>query len=311
MKTADDVTVHLRVDVFGEMDMVRARRRHAPFPAHMHEEFVLALVDAGRVRTEYRGAVHRARAGDVVVIHPGETHTGESDDGMPWGYRAIYPSADLLARASEDAGHGNRVPHFPSLANTNPVLAQEFRKLYVVLERAYCPLKCETVLAEFLVRLVQQHGGSGESATRIGDAPRSAVQQAREFMDAHYGRPLTLRELSAAVGVGEFKLIRAFRASFGLPPFVYLVQQRIGHAKRLLRAGEPVSSVAYQTGFCDQSHLTRHFRRIVGVTPGLYARRTIVPAACAPDDHETARDVVAARHPALRQIGATSAASLR
>ncbi len=64
--------------------------------------------------------------------------------------------------------------------------------------------------------------------------------------------------------------MRVFRQETGLPPHTYLIQLRINQAKAHLQAGETIAEVAAATGFSDQSHLTRRFKRIVGVTPGQY-----------------------------------------
>lgn len=71
-------------------------------------------------------------------------------------------------------------------------------------------------------------------------------------------------------GLDKFWLSRAFRDEVGLPPHAYLTQLRVLRAKELLAAGVRPSEVAPQVGFYDQSQLHRHFRRIVGTTPGKY-----------------------------------------
>jgi AraC-like DNA-binding protein len=94
----------------------------------------------------------------------------------------------------------------------------------------------------------------------------------RDLLEAEYARTVTISELAREAGLSTFHLIRVFRASFGLPPYKYLEQVRIQQARRLIRHGFPLTHVVHATGFSDQSHLTRYFKRIVGVTPGTYAR---------------------------------------
>ncbi|MBI1877856.1 MAG: helix-turn-helix transcriptional regulator, partial [Chloroflexi bacterium] len=74
----------------------------------------------------------------------------------------------------------------------------------------------------------------------------------------------------AISNLSPFHLLRAFRAELGLPPHAYLTQIRIERAKALLAQGWPVAQVAFETGFADQSHLTKRFKGIVGVAPGQY-----------------------------------------
>jgi AraC-like DNA-binding protein len=82
----------------------------------------------------------------------------------------------------------------------------------------------------------------------------------------------SLDELAAVAGATPFALLRAFQRAYGLPPHAYLVQLRVRRARELLERGVPPAVAAVSAGFCDQSHLSRHFRRIVGATPGLYQR---------------------------------------
>lgn len=99
-----------------------------------------------------------------------------------------------------------------------------------------------------------------------------ALRRVRDLLEAEYARTVTIRELADVAGLSTFHLIRVFRATFGLPPYKYIEQIRIQQARRLIRLGFPLTHVVHATGFSDQSHLTRYFKRIVGVTPGMYAR---------------------------------------
>ena len=79
--------------------------------------------------------------------------------------------------------------------------------------------------------------------------------------------------------MSPFALLRAFRGETGLPPHAYLNQLRVRHARRLLDGGLAPAVVAAEAGFADQAHLTRHFKRVMGVPPGAYQReRGIRPA---------------------------------
>jgi transcriptional regulator GlxA family with amidase domain len=83
---------------------------------------------------------------------------------------------------------------------------------------------------------------------------------------------VTLDDLAEHAALDKFHLVRAFRAEVGLPPYEYLTQVRISLARQLLQRGVRVAEVAQAAGFCDESQLHRHFRRIVGVAPGVYAK---------------------------------------
>jgi AraC-like DNA-binding protein len=85
-------------------------------------------------------------------------------------------------------------------------------------------------------------------------------------------RSPSLAELSAVARLSPFHLLRLFRAGVGLPPHQYLMSLRVERSKELLGRGAPIAEVAARTGFADQSHLTRCFKRLAGVTPGRFDR---------------------------------------
>jgi AraC-like DNA-binding protein len=84
--------------------------------------------------------------------------------------------------------------------------------------------------------------------------------------------PPTLDELARLTGLSPHALLRAFRAETGLPPHAYLTQHRVRLARGLLDRGVSPAEAAVAAGFADQAHLTRHFKRVVGVPPGAYQR---------------------------------------
>jgi AraC-like DNA-binding protein len=109
--------------------------------------------------------------------------------------------------------------------------------------------------------------------TRERAASHAAVARARGFLEAFVGHDLGLDDLAAAAGCDKFSLIRAFKRELGLPPYAYFLRLRLRRAQTLLARGYRPAEVATATGFADQAHFTRHFRRIVGLTPGRYARQ--------------------------------------
>jgi AraC-like DNA-binding protein len=101
---------------------------------------------------------------------------------------------------------------------------------------------------------------------------RPLVDETRNYLETYYADPVDLSQLGQRISVSPFALLRMFRAQVGLSPREYQTQLRITQAKRLLKCGRSIAQVAVETGFCDQTHFTRHFSRIVGMTPGCYLR---------------------------------------
>jgi AraC family transcriptional regulator len=118
-----------------------------------------------------------------------------------------------------------------------------------------------------------------EFTTRLEPRPRRglsrrALNRACSFIAENLGERFTLDDLARQAGVSRFHFARLFRVSTGDSPMAYLLKSRIERAKQmLLQDDRPVCEIAAVLGFCDQSHLTRTFRRLTGLTPREFARQ--------------------------------------
>ncbi len=99
-----------------------------------------------------------------------------------------------------------------------------------------------------------------------------AVARSRALLDERLTETVTLSELAAHARLDKFQLCRAFREEVGLPPHAYVTHRRVARAQSLLSRGVPQAEVAATVGLYDQSLLHRHFKRILGVTPGAFTR---------------------------------------
>jgi AraC-like DNA-binding protein len=113
------------------------------------------------------------------------------------------------------------------------------------------------------------------NAVRSGGLMGSVRRRVLDRIEHDLARPLALAELAAEAGLGVRQFCRAFRASTGTSPYQYVLGQRVERAQRLIAAGRPLSQVALECGFANQSQLTRIFTQRVGISPAAY-RRTLL-----------------------------------
>ena len=261
------------VRVFEPLELLRARYTRQRFAPHAHDEYVFGVVENGAARTVFRGGEDVHTVGSVITFAPGEVHTGAPATDEGWSYRMLYPSESLVRFVAREATGRDFAPAFNQSFVHDPVLSDRIHSAHATLEGNADRLQKEEALLETLGELIIRHG-STDQATTVVHATRStaALRRVRDLLEAEYARTVTISELAREAGLSTFHLIRVFRASFGLPPYKYLEQVRIQQARRLIRDGFPLTHVVHATGFSDQSHLTRYFKRIVGVTPGIYAR---------------------------------------
>lgn len=254
--------------------------RYAPGPAeelpkHSHGEYQICLsLDFPGVY-RYRGTSHAVPVGSLSIVHPGEVHSARDPEERlaPSSFRMMYAEPDLLAEAAtEVAGRGEAQPFFRDPIILDRGLAWDFLRLHVALEGAAPRLEQDTRLLCMLTRLVERHAGVSLSPPPGGE--HRAVRLTREYLEDNLGRGVPLEELARLANLSPFHLSRVFRDEVGLPPHAYQTQARLGRARSLLLRGWSAARVAQETGFADQSHLSRRFKRLVGVTPGRYAQES-------------------------------------
>ncbi len=133
---------------------------------------------------------------------------------------------------------------------------------------------------DFLGLATTATGHATPASPRGGAAPE-LVRRAVAFLEARRGGPVTLRELEAAVASNQHQIIRAFRRHLGITPHAYIMRLQVQRALSLLVDGERIVDAAAEAGFADQSHLTKHFKRVCGMTPGRYLRLHGLRGPCA------------------------------
>ncbi|MGF1570679.1 MAG: AraC family ligand binding domain-containing protein [Nodosilinea sp.] len=260
------------------LDILRARYVTHSFSRHTHDGYAIGVIEAGVEAFAYRGETHQAQAGQLVIIHPGEVHTGQAGAPQGWAYRMLYPDVLLMQRAAQELGLTRSAePYFPAAVIVDPWLAQRFRQLHLALEHADLRLERESRLLGLMTCLIERHSEAPPPATAPGPTSPGRdrlkpVRQVQDYVRQHYAENLSLDQLATLANLPPLKLLRQFRQLTGLPPHRYLVQVRVQQAQRLLGMGVAIADVATDTGFADQSHLNRHFKRLVGVTPGQYAQ---------------------------------------
>jgi len=258
-----------RDGALGSIEFLSARYYTQVFAPHTHEGYAFGVIEDGVEAFHYRGALHAAPAGSVIALNPDEVHTGHAAAEAPgWQYRMIYPSVELVSRAADVPGGG--AVTFPSPVIVDPELAAAIVRMHRAAESHSPSLSDEVELASVLSNAIRRHAVRMRSV-RLPIDHRGA-RLTREYIDANYARNISLAELAAVADLSPFHLNRVFRSAIGLPPHRYLEQLRVRRARALLGGALPLSQVALDSGFVDQSHFTRHFKRHFGVTPGQYRR---------------------------------------
>jgi transcriptional regulator GlxA family with amidase domain len=202
---------------------------------------------------------------------------------------AILPCPVLLG--SQSAGcsqiaveqHRQLAHELPEISIAQPMLPpqkpQVATNLEVVAAAWLCsntlPLLDEDALAASLAAHSLHHHSncSDQPRTSAGGLSKRKLIQVIDFINAHLSEDLSLAAIAREVNISLYHFVRLFKASTGLTPHQYLMQQRIARAMQLLRHTDlPIAQVAIDCGFANQSHFARYFRRFIGVSPRQFRR---------------------------------------
>lgn len=255
---------------FKNLELIKAQYATHTFPKHMHETYVLGVILKGVEKFYCKGTMYAAPAGSIIIVNPEEVHTGFSAGDIPWTYRCLYPSIELMQTIQDQLkGTNNDIPYFPSKVIWDKKLYSKLKSFHVGVEKNIDSLVLHNEFMESISRLVLHHAKGSFEFNEIGSEP-DAVKSICEYLHENFDKPIPISELSSVTGLSQFYLIRTFKKHTGITPHKYLVNIRIQKARKFLTNDHDIAEVAYKTGFSDQSHLTRTFKKIVGITPGAY-----------------------------------------
>jgi AraC-like DNA-binding protein len=242
-------------------------------------EYVFGLVAGQSMRARRGRETYVVRPGQLVAWDPSNRHAGTAVGDSPWTSRLmIVEVANLVELAADHEAELLADVAFPHPVVTDPELVAGFVRLHLALERASTRLERDERLAEWLQAVIARAAPAHRPRAPLAQRDDAALRRAFAHLAGEAERNVGLDELADVAGIGKFRLIRLFRERTGLPPHALQIAHRVRAARRLLEAGESVAATAAATGFADQSHLHRHFRRSLGLTPGAYRRRLYQPA---------------------------------
>jgi len=257
--------------------LMRADFTTQEFSPHVHDEMVIAVTEEGGAEYDSRGVRDLAEKGSTLVFNPGEPHAGRMGRSARWRYRAFYLDGQALDRLAADLEMPTEtLPCFQENKLQDPKFSAALQGLHAAVEAEGSILGRQSGLLAAMAELYRRYGSAQPQACSLGDES-SRAKRVAEFLREHYAEPVSLRSLAELAEMSPFHLVRSFKKELGLPPHVYLTQLRLQEAKHLLAQGHSLADTAAAVGFYDQSALSRHFKKIYGVTPGRYAKAVAFP----------------------------------
>jgi AraC-like DNA-binding protein len=255
---------------FDNLELFQANAIHYHYARHFHPSYSIGVIEAGVGGNYYQGATYLAPANSIVLMNPEEAHTGFSAAGLPLTYRMLYLSVDCIHKTTSEF-QMKGTPYFKEAVVQDDGLAKRILSLHALLVQSQDQLVQQTLFVEVLAALLDRYADM-KTGSAQGRQEHRIIQFMKDYLHDNFASNISLDQLTKLTSLNRSYLVRVFRQTVGMPPYTYLNQIRVEKAKQFLGQGMSIAEAAIAVGMADQSHLNRHFKRIVGISPGKYRK---------------------------------------
>jgi AraC-like DNA-binding protein len=231
----------------------------------VNERYCISVMLSGRTTYRYRGKSYEKTRGDITLHEPGEAYASSAQRGKG---RAItfFLRPELVAIMVDSA----RPPHFRPGPSNDVRLVAAFTKVAAAVRTGHAPIQAQLCLIDALDAAMTSRRERSNERLLPRDWEHPAVRKAKKRLHEAALAGIPLSDLASEARVHPLHLVRLFRKEVGMPPHAYSVALRVARARELLNKGRTATEVAAMLGYFDQSHLSRHFKAALSMTPGRY-----------------------------------------
>ena len=246
------------------------------FDSHIHSGHVLWLNSEGGEQFKVLRTTSVLQPGSISIIEPGVVHSNHPLAKSKRHLRSLYLEKDFFLHMEKlVTGASTQKYNLPTTVLKNNSHWQDA----LILHEAIITNQDRLLIEELCISLFSQIGelrfGSSANTHSI-DKRDVRIKTIIDYMRANVGREISLNALSKIAGCTSYHIIRLFKETMGMSPHAYLIQLRLERARELIDEGETIADAALITGFSDQSHLTRRFKKRFGIPPGTYGTKNLL-----------------------------------
>ncbi len=255
------------------VSLFKARFNKFTYKKHCHREYAIGVIEYGAQKFSHLGSTYTASPNTIITVNPGEVHDGTSGSNAGYQYRMMYLDPSKLSKIITNRSDSKALNgHFKKPTVCDNQIASSLRHALLLLDRdRHNRLESHTRLVWTISNLFHRYADlAPKYHGRHKD--RRIVHLALEYIRERVSDNITLGEIATHAGLSQYHFLRIFKNTTGLPPHAYLVQMRIDLAKDIIEKGASLAESAVKSGFSDQSHMTRWFKAVHGLTPGQYQK---------------------------------------
>ncbi len=261
-----------------DVQLVHGRHVIHRFPRHIHQTLSFGIIAQGTRVMTLRHETVTISAGECFILNPGDPHAFSTSPDMRHEYWIMSVNPDVLQTIAANVTGNQREQgfYFPHPVIRDRQLYHHMLDFSLAVQQDKDLLTQESVFCNIIGHCLRHYAQNRWESPEEAH-PHWAVTAVREYLEQHCEHVVRLADLARIARMSPYYLTRIFQQEVGIPPYEYLVKIRLQQARALLQNGHSIAEVAYNSGFADQSHLTRVFKKHTGMTPGVYQRVHGVP----------------------------------
>lgn len=255
-------------NLLGGFEFLKADYSHQTFPSHSHEEYLIGVIERGVHDVWCQGEWWHAAENVVATLAPDEMHKGGEGDPTGWVQTIFYFPQALIATALDSNYSDKSLEYqFNQPFSHSPFLASHLLRLRTLIEAGADQLLIEQEAFQTIQLIFNRLSNTPAKPDKSGAKELSSI---RDYIEDNISEAFDITTFANLVGLSKRQFIALFQRQFNMAPYQFVMLARVRRARDLLKSGATIANAAFGAGFGDQSHLTRNFRAIYGVTPARY-----------------------------------------
>ncbi|WP_320033492.1 AraC family transcriptional regulator [Halarcobacter sp.] len=230
---------------------------------HLHKELTFTAIKKGQLNIEFNENNFLLDVGEIVLINKDIVHCATLNRSSKDGY-VLYLDEEFLIENS--FSFPKRYEHLKQ---------KDLYERFIFFCDSLLDKNISLIEKKELLYLFCLDIFTSKSNDKKDEENQNLSSQIKEYLDENFLEEISLDDLSRRFGITEVHLIRVFKKSFGLPIHSYILNKKVHLAKELLLSKAPIVEVALKSGFFDQSHLNRCFKRVFQITPKQFQKNIL------------------------------------
>lgn len=273
MKKRNEIIKIFNLPFTDEIEAVTGVNISNTFKRHIHKVYIVGKVTEGKRVITHRKGSSEVSKGELFIINPGQVHSCSSaQDSTCHSYQILSVTSDKMQSIAKGISEkSEKKPYFAQINYRDNNISEKLCNLFSLLTAHQAQLEIETEIISLLSELIMKFSESPPEICAIGEQAIS-VKRVCTYIANHYSENLSLNQLSRIACLSPFHFQRVFTKLMGISAHDYLIYYRINESKKMLMESKEIVDIAFETGFVDQSHFSKIFKKTVGVPPGKYIK---------------------------------------